>query len=457
MRSSAKPAHQASGAAKRLQKRRKAAAKATTELSSIAMRTAGAEYGFHDHYACAVSATVKQIAPARTAELTDAARWMKQQGEDVIELAAGEPDFATPQAVVDAAIEAINEGDTGYAPNQGRHDLRQAICTKLLVDNGVRYTPEQIVVSNGAKQSVAQAIIATCGSGDEVIIPAPHWVSYPEMVRLAGATPVVQPTSLENGLKITPAELQQCISQRTRLIVLVSPSNPTGKVYSRAELEQLKQVLQQYPRVAVLADEIYEHVVHPEASHTCIASLDGMQQRTLLVNGFSKAYSMTGWRLGYLAAPTAELAQAVSALQSQLTSGACNFTQRAGITALSLGTAASSPVTQMVNAFTQRRDALLKELRKIPRLSVSRPEGAFYLWLDASALVGEGVHAEGYGEVKTDEALCDYLLKVGQVCLVPGSAFGQGPALRLSYAASMDSLMSAAQRMQDALSAERIH
>lgn len=408
------------------------------------------------HPAAEPSDAVRRIPPARTAELTDAARAMRQQGQPVIELAAGEPDFRTPQPVVDAAVSALHNGLTGYAPNQGRRDLREAICSKLARENNASYSPEQVVVSNGAKQSVAQAIMATCGPGDEVIVPAPHWVSYPEMVHLAGATPIVPQTSLASCFKLTPLQLEECLSSKTRMLVLVSPANPTGSVYSRTELEALTKVLERYERVAILADEIYEHVLHPGAEHTCIASISELQERTLLVNGFSKAFSMTGWRLGYLAAPTTELALAISALQSQLTSGAANFTQSAAIEALAMGTGPESPVTKMVHAFTERRDRLMSELSTIERLRYSTPEGAFYLWLDASELVGEGVRARGYGLVRDDEELCEYLLKEGRVCLVPGSAFGQGPAMRLSYAADLESLVEAVRRMKNALSRDQI-
>lgn len=318
------------------------------------------------------------------------------------------------------------------------------------------YSPDEIVVTNGGKQAVAQAIMATCGPGDEVVIPAPHWVSYPEMARLTGATARVIQTRREDGYKITPSMLEAIVTERTKLLVLCSPSNPTGEVYGRHELASIAEVIRSQRRgMAVLSDEIYEHILHGDSEHVSIASLPGMQERTLLVNGFSKAFAMTGWRLGYVAAPS-HVAEAINRIQSQLTSGASNFSQRAALAALSMGTGPGTPVAEMVSVFTERRDALIDRLRKIPRVRFNVPSGAFYLWLDASELVGPRVYGRDYGWVMDDEALCHYLLREAKVALVPGSAFGQGPALRVSYAASMDTLVRAADRLRDALDPGRL-
>jgi aspartate/glutamate/aspartate-prephenate aminotransferase len=273
---------------------------------------------------------------SKTMALPDLARTMREAGIDVIGLAAGEPDFDTPDEIVEAGIEALRDGFTRYTPNTGTSNLRKAICRKLAEENGIHYTPEEVVVSNGAKQSIWQAVLATCCPGDEIIIPAPFWVSYPEMAQLAGATPVIVDTTPEENFLLTAQKLRAAITPRSRMLILCTPSNPTGSVYPKEALEAIADIVRDHPRLLVLSDEIYEYIVYQPAQHHSFASLPGMWERTLTVNGFSKAYAMTGWRLGYLAAPR-HFAQAASSIQSQSTSGASSIAQQAALTALALG------------------------------------------------------------------------------------------------------------------------
>ena len=279
---------------------------------------------------------VASLKPSKTMALTDLARTMRESGIDVIGLAAGEPDFDTPDEIVEAGIEALRDGFTRYTPNTGTSNLRKAICRKLQQENGIAYTPEEIVVSNGAKQSIWQAVLATCCPGDEIIIPAPFWVSYPEMAQLAGAKPVIVDTTPEENFLLTAQKLRAAITPRSRMLILCTPSNPTGSVYPKEALEAIADIVRDHPRLLVLSDEIYEYIVYEPARHHSFAALPGMWERTLTVNGFSKAYAMTGWRLGYLAAPK-HFASAAASIQSQSTSGASSIAQQAALTALGLG------------------------------------------------------------------------------------------------------------------------
>ncbi|KAL3149289.1 Aspartate aminotransferase, cytoplasmic isozyme 1, variant 2 [Trebouxia sp. C0010 RCD-2024] len=297
---------------------------------------------------------VAALKPSKTMALTDLASSMQQKGIDVVGLAAGEPDFDTPAQILDAGIEALRTGITHYTPNTGTLALRQAICNKLLQDNSLEYNHAQIVVSNGAKQSIWQAVLAVCSEGDEVLVPAPFWVSYPEMVKLAGAKPVIVNCPAEDNFLLTPAALQASLGPASRLLILCSPSNPTGSVYSRHDLEAIAQIVAGHPRLLVLSDEIYEHIIYPPAQHHSFAGLEGMYDRTLTINGFSKAFAMTGWRLGYLAAPPV-FAKAAAAIQSQSTSGASSIAQHAGVAALGLGHKGGQPVEHMREAFQKRR------------------------------------------------------------------------------------------------------
>lgn len=384
--------------------------------------------------------------PSATLAMTAKALEKKRAGHPVIGLSAGEPDFNTPTEIADAAIAAIRAGHTHYTNNLGMPELRSAISRSLRESCGISYAPEEIICSNGAKQSVAQAISALCGPGDEVLIPAPYWVSYPEMVRFAGAEPVIVPTDVESEYLLHAADLERAITPATRMLILCSPSNPTGGVYSRAQMEALVDVLLRHPDVFVLSDEIYERIVY-DAEHVSIASFDGMWDRTITVNGFSKAYAMTGWRLGYMAAP-GWMVKAASKLQSQLTSAPSSISQMAGIAALEMG---PEPIDRMVAAFRERRDALHGALQSIDGMKCPLPEGAFYLFPDISTWLG--ARTPSGHVIQSSEALCLYLLDEYNVALVPGSAFGLESGIRISYAASMEDIREAASRLKTAFAA----
>ncbi len=331
----------------------------------------------------ALSPRVEAMQPSATLAISARAAALKRQGRDVIALSAGEPDFDTPAPIVEAAHQALRDGYFHYTPNAGTPELREAIAHKLMLENGLATCAAEVVCSNGAKQSVAQAIMAVCRPGDEVVIPAPYWVSYPEMVRLAGGVPVEVAATAAAEYKITPDQLEAAITDRTRVLILCSPSNPTGAVYAPDELEALAEVLRQHPNIVVVSDEIYEYVTF-DARHVSFGTLDGMGPRTATVNGFSKAYAMTGWRLGYLAAPE-WWSGAVAKIQSQLTSGPSSITQHAALAAFTMG---KEPVREMVAAFRQRRDAVLARLHALDGVTCPTPQGAFYLFPDVSAVYG---------------------------------------------------------------------
>lgn len=399
-----------------------------------------------------LSPRVNSVKPSKTVAITDQATALLKAGVPVIALAAGEPDFDTPSVIAEAGINAIREGYTRYTPNTGTLELRTAICKKLKEENGISYTPDQIVVSNGAKQSIHQAVLAVCSPGDEVIIPAPFWVSYPEMARLADATPVIVPTSISENFLMDPKLLEDSLTEKSRLLILCSPSNPTGSVYPKKLLEEIAKIVTKHPRLLVLSDEIYEHILYAPATHTSFASLPGMWERTLTVNGFSKAFAMTGWRLGYIAGPK-HFIQACAKIQSQFTSGASAISQKAGLAALSLGYAGSETVATMVKAFRERRDFLVKKFGELEGVKISEPQGAFYLFIDLSCHYGAEI--EGFGEIDSSESLCRYLLDRAQVALVPGVAFGDDTCIRISYAASLTTLQDAFRRIKEALVALR--
>lgn len=395
-----------------------------------------------------LSPRVNSLKPSKTVAITDQATALVQAGVPVIRLAAGEPDFDTPSVIAEAGINAIREGHTRYTPNAGTLELREAICYKLKEENGISYTPDQIVVCNGAKQSIVQAVLAVCSPGDEVIIPAPFWVSYPEMARLADATPVILPTSISDNFLLDPKLLESKLTEKSRLLILCSPSNPTGSVYPKKLLQEIAQIVARHPRLLVISDEIYEHIIYRPATHTSFASLPGMWERTLTVNGFSKAFAMTGWRLGYLAGPRHFVA-ACGKIQSQFTSGASSISQKAGVAALGLGYAGGEAVSIMVKAFRERRDFLVKSFGELSGVKISEPKGAFYLFIDVSSYYG--TEAEGFGKIENSESLCRYLLDNGQVALVPGDAFGDDTCIRISYAASLTTLQAAVERIKKAL------
>jgi len=391
---------------------------------------------------------VAEMQPSATLAMKSRAAEMRRQGHPVVALSAGEPDFDTPDPIAEAGIQAIEDGFTHYTENPGTMELREAICEKLQRENDLDYTPGQVVCSNGAKQSLALAIHALCDEGDEVLVPAPHWVSYPEMARFSGAEPVVVPTGVEEQYRLSPEQLEEALTDRTRVLILCTPSNPTGSVYPPDELAALAEVLQQYEDVFVISDEIYEYVLF-DAEHRAFASFPGMKERTITVNGFSKAFAMTGWRLGYMAAPQ-PVAEASAKIQGQFTSAPCSISQKAGVAALNMDL---EPVHEMVAAFRRRRNHVLEHLRGIDGVRCPTPQGAFYLYPDVSAFFGaETPHGE---TIEDSSDLCFYLLEDHHVALVPGTAFGAPDGVRLSYASSMEDLETALERIEAGLTALR--
>ena len=389
---------------------------------------------------------VAAMQPSATLAMAARAKALIREGHDVISLSAGEPDFDTPKPVVDAAIQALEEGFTHYTANPGIIQLRQAIAEKLRRENGLDVEAEDVLTCNGAKQALAQTILALCRPGDEVLCPAPYWVSYPEQARLAGAIPIAVEATAETEYKMTPAQLEAAITPKTRLLIFNSPSNPTGAVYTRDEIEALADVLRRHEHVFILADEIYEYVLF-DAEHTTIGSLQGMGDRTVTVNGFSKGYAMTGWRIGYMAGPR-WIVKAAAKIQSQFTSAPNSITQRAAVTAVEMD---KGPINAMVVAFRERRDYMMERLRKLPSVLCPKPEGAFYLFPDVSAYYGR-TSPDG-AEINGSEDLCFYLLEQHGVALVPGKAFGSDAGVRLSYASSLDDLAKAADRIEAGLAA----
>lgn len=393
-----------------------------------------------------VSERVQALAPSATLAMSQKSAELRAQGVDVINLAVGEPDFNTPAHIKEAAKRAIDENFSFYTPVPGYLSLRQAISDKLSRENGVEFKPEQIVVGNGAKQALCNVILATINHGDEVIIPVPAWVSYFEMVKLAEGDPVPVVAGIENNFKITPEQLRAAITPDTRMLLLCSPSNPTGSVYTRHELKALVDVLADRPDIIVVADEIYEHI-NFTGSFTSMASFPEIAHRTVLINGVSKAYAMTGWRIGYCAAPL-WIAKAVSKLQGQYTSGASSIAQKAAEAAY---TGSQECVAEMNRAFERRRDLVVELASAIPGLKVNRPDGAFYLFPEVSSFFGRKTPAGD--TIKTSADLAMYLLTEGHVATVAGSAFGTEGYIRLSYATSDDNIREAMRRIAASLAA----
>lgn len=358
---------------------------------------------------------------------------MKSEGIDVCSFGAGEPDFDTPDHIKTAAIAALEAGFTKYTPSSGIPDLRQAVADKFLIDNGIDYKPSQIIISDGAKHSCYNAIVATCQPGDEVIIPTPYWLSYPEMVRLAGADPVFVYTKEEDGWKLTAEEFENAMTPRTKMIILNSPGNPTGAVYTKEELQALANVAAE-EEILILSDEIYEKLVYDESRHISIASLgQEYYDLAITVNGFSKSYAMTGWRIGYLGAPD-PIAKAIDSIQSHSTSNACSFAQKGALAALR---GDQQSVADMRDEFNLRREYMLERFSKMPHLSVVRPNGAFYVLVNISKL---GL---------TSQNFADRLLSKANVAVVPGIAFGDDRTLRFSYATSLDVIKKGMDRFEE--------
>jgi aspartate aminotransferase/aspartate/glutamate/aspartate-prephenate aminotransferase len=389
---------------------------------------------------------VATMQPSATLAMKSRATEMRRQGHPVVALSAGEPDFDTPEPIAEAGMAAIRNGFTHYTENPGTMELREAICRKLERDNDLSVDPGQIVCSNGAKQSIALAVHALCDEGDEVLIPAPYWVSYPEMARFAGAEPSVVKTSVEDEYKLSPEQLEASITDRTRMLILCSPSNPTGAVYTPDELSALADVLRRHEDVLVLSDEIYEYVLYG-AEHVAFATLPGMKDRTITVNGFSKGFAMTGWRLGYMAAPE-PIAGACAKIQGQFTSAPSSISQKAGVAAYEMD---PQPVRDMVSAFRERRDYVVDRLRSLDGVRCPMPEGAFYVYPDVSAFFGAST--PGGDTIEDSSDLCFYLLEEHHVALVPGTAFGVDDGLRISYASSMDDLETGLDRIEAGLAA----
>lgn len=394
--------------------------------------------------ALTISDRIKGMAVSATLAMSQKSSELRAQGVDVINLSVGEPDFNTPEHIKEAAKRAIDENFTHYPPVPGYMDLRKAIARKLKVENGVDFAPEQIVVSAGAKHSLSNVIYALINPGDEVVIPTPAWVSYVEMVKLAGGVNVLVPAGFEQDFKVTPEQLEAAITERTRMVLLCSPSNPSGSVYTRAELQDLVKVLRRHPQVAILSDEIYEHINYgPE--FVSLASFPEIADRVVVVNGVSKAYAMTGWRIGFMAGPLA-VAKAVSKLQGQTTSGISTIAQKAAVAAYD---GPQQCVAEMLEAFRRRRDLVVSLARRIPGLKVNEPQGAFYLFPEVSAYLGK--NAPDGRTIVTDNDLAMYLLEEAHVATVSGSAFCLPGYIRLSYAAADDQLREAFARIERAL------
>lgn len=393
-----------------------------------------------------ISKLAQKISPSETLKVSAKAKQLSREGMSVISLSAGEPDFKTPSHICNAAIEAITDGFHGYTMNTGMPELREAISDKLQRDNRLTYSAEHIVCSNGAKQSVGFSLLATINEGDEVLIPAPFWVSYPQMVKMAGGTPVTIKTRFNNNYKLTPEQLEEAITERTKAIILCSPSNPTGACYSRSELKELAAVLSEYPDILIISDEIYEYIVF-EDDHVGILNVaPGLKDRTIIINGFSKGFAMTGWRLGYMAGPK-EIVDAVSKIQSQETSAPSSISQKAGIAAY---TGTMKPVHDMVKEFKKRRDFVVTSLRAIDGVECFSPSGAFYVFPDIHRFLG--MHTEQGEKIETSTDLAMFLLEKHGVATVPGDAFGEPGGIRLSYASSMKDLTEAIERLKDGLS-----
>jgi aspartate aminotransferase len=396
------------------------------------------------------SAALGRINPSPTLAITSRVLELKRAGVDVIGLGAGEPDFDTPDFVKEAAIQAIRDGKTKYTNVDGTIELKEAIAAKFARDNGLTYETSQITVNVGGKHTLFNAIVATVGPGDEVIVPAPYWVSYPDVVQFAGGTPVFVEAGPDQGYKLRPEQLEAAITPATKWLILNSPSNPTGAAYSVAELKALGEVLERHPRVWIFADDMYEHILYDDFEFATIAqACPSLYERTLTVNGCSKAYAMTGWRIGY-AGGAQWLIKAMAKLQSQSTSNPCSIAQAAAVAALN---GPQDFLKERAAAFQSRRDLVVSMLNQINGMSCPRPEGAFYVYPEFSQLIGKST--PGGKAIETDEDFVGYLLDDAKVAAVQGAAFGLSPAMRISYATSDDLLREACERIQTACAALR--
>lgn len=390
-----------------------------------------------------LSNRLNRLAPSQTLAMSQKSGEMKAQGIDVINMSVGEPDFNTPDHIKEAAKKAVDENFSRYSPVPGYMDLRKAIVAKLKNENNLDYATSEILVSSGAKQSVCNTVMALVNDGEEVIIPAPYWVSYPQMVKLAGGTPVIVNAGFEQNFKMTPEQLEAAITPKTRMLILCSPSNPTGSVYTKDEFEALAEVIKRHDDLFVLADEIYEHINYV-GKHESIAQFPGMKERTIIVNGVSKAYAMTGWRIGFIAAPE-WIVKGCNKLQGQYTSGPCSVSQKAAEAAY---TTSQECVETMRKAFERRRDLIVELAKEIPGLEVNCPQGAFYLFPKCSGFYGKCYEGKTINN-STDLAM--FLLEEGHVATVGGDAFGDPECFRMSYATSDDNIREAMRRIKETL------
>ena len=390
-----------------------------------------------------LSSLLDRFAEPETLKMAKLGRELRAKGVDVIDLSLGEPDFDTPQHIKDAAIKAINDNWSHYTPVPGFADLREAVCTKLKRDNNLDYKPENIVTSTGAKQSLANVILALADDGEEVIIPTPYWVTYSELVKIARAKVVEIHAPLESGFKITPAQLEAAITPNTKLFMFSSPCNPSGAVYTKAELEGLVEVFRKYPNVYIIADEIYEYI-NFVGKHESIAQFIDIKDRVILVNGLSKGFAMTGWRLGYIAA-NVDIAKACEKLQGQFTSATCSITQKAAVVAL---TTDLKPSLEMTEEFTRRRAKVMELIKDVPGIKCSEPDGAFYIFPDVSSYYGKN---DGENKITNSADFVMYLLNTAHVSSVMGEAFGEPNCVRFSFANSMTNIERAWARIKEAL------
>jgi len=393
-----------------------------------------------------LSDRINLLSESETLAMTRRSRELRAQGFDVINLSIGEPDFDTPDHVKEAAKEAIDQNYSHYTPVPGYPELRQAIVNKLKRDNQLEYTVDQIVVSTGAKQSLANAIMCLVNPGEEVLIPAPYWVSYKEMIKLAGGTGVFIDSNVKTDFKVSPAQIEAAMTPKTKVFMFSSPCNPSGTVYNFEELKAFAEVFARHPQVFIISDEIYENI-NFTGKHFSIASFPEIFDRVILINGLSKGFAMTGWRLGYMAS-NKEIAKACDKLQGQITSATCSITQRAAIVAMNTNPAESNDIKLMVEAFKYRRDLAISLLREIPGINLNLPDGAFYLFPEVTMYYGKK-----FGErvILSGSDLCDYLLDTAYVAMVPGAAFGSPDCIRFSYATSEDNLREAIKRISEAL------
>jgi aspartate aminotransferase len=390
---------------------------------------------------------INNLSESETLAMTQKSRELKEQGFDVINLSIGEPDFNTPEFIKTAAKDAIDKNFTHYPPVPGYPELRQAICNKLKRDNNLDYTPDQIVVSTGAKHSIANVMLALVNPGDEVIVPAPYWVSYKEIVKLAEGKAVYIPSSIATNFKVSPQQIEAAITDKTKVFIFSSPCNPTGTVYTKDELRAFAEVFARHKNILVISDEIYEYI-NFLGKHESIAQFESMKDNVIVINGVSKGYAMTGWRIGYIAAPK-PIAKACNKLQGQVTSGACSIAQKASFAAIDMDPKLTPEFKVMLDAFHERRDLLLGLLKDVPGVITNKPDGAFYVFMDVKYYFGK---KDGETVITDSNDLSMYLLNKAYVAMVSGTAFGDPDCLRFSYATSKDIIIEAVKRLKEALS-----